>query len=255
MLRIQFNNGSPLRLNLPRADQKQAVLELAQAFLAFETTLPEADRTPFTARLATAVPAALTAQDVAFDQEATRVAASEALKRSEQAARATLRQIRNLLTGHFAATPELAQGWGFMVRQTGRSAGKILMPRKRSEMIACLNEYIEAENGRPEAERFSQPPLATVTALRDDLVQQRQSRNSARHSRLQENGRKETLIEQIYNDLRLALSYLMLIEFDGEPDRNLAQWGFEVVARSPYQPREEMNGEPREEDETVPEPA
>lgn len=250
MLRVQFNNGAPLRVKLPRSSSKQAVLELAQAFVAHEVTRAEAERTPYTARIETAVTAALTAQNAAQDQEAARKAASEALKRTEQAVRRTVRQLRSLLAGHFAATPEQAQAWGFMVRQTGRSAGQILMPQDRAEMITCLNEYISTETARPEAERFPQPPLADLVALRDSLVQQQQSRNQARQSRLQENGRSSNLIEQLFDDLRLALSYLMLVEFEGEPDRMLAQWGFEVVARTPRPPREE-EGEPQVEEELL----
>jgi hypothetical protein len=255
MLRIQFNNGAPLRINLPRPDQKQAILELAQAFVAFEATLPEAERTPFTARLETAVTEAIAAQETAVDQEAARKVASEALKRTQYTAKRTLQKMRSLLAAHFADTPEQAQAWGFMVRQTGRSAGQILMPRKREQIIACLNEYIGTETARPEAERFAQPPLAQVTALRDSLVQQRQSRNVARHSRLQENGRYSSLIEQLFNDVRLGLSYLVLVNFQGAPSRNLARWGFEIVGRNPRQPRDEMNGELLEEQEPLPEPA
>ena len=236
MLRVQFNNGAPLRIKLPRANTKQAVLDLAQAFVAYEATRPEASRTPYTARIETAVTAALAAQD----QEAARKAASEALKRTEQAVRRTVRQLRSLLAGHFAATPERAQAWGFYVRQTGRSAGQILMPQARPELLACLNEYIATETARPEAERFTQSPLAEVVALRDNLVQQQQSRNQARQSRLQENGRGSSLNEQLFEDLRLALTYLMVVEFAGEPDRMLAQWGFEVVARS-RTPREDAS--------------
>ena len=182
MLRIQFNNGALLRINLPRANQKQAILELAQAFVAFEATLPEAERTPFTARLETAVTEAIAAQETAVDQEAARKVASEALKRTQYTAKRTLQKMRS-------------------------------------------------------------------------LVQQRQSRNVARHSRLQENGRYSSLIEQLFNDVRLGLSYLVLVNFQGAPSRNLARWGFEIVGRTPRQPRDEMNGELLEEQEPLPEPA
>lgn len=251
MLRVHFNNGAPLRLNLPRLDQKQAVLELAQAFVAHEATLPEAERTPFTARMETAVTEAFAAQDTAQDQEAARKAASEALKRTQRTAKRTVQKMRSLLAGHFAETPEQAQAWGFIVRQTGRSAGQILMPQKRQEIIACLNGYIDAEAARPELEQFTQPPLATVVALRDNMVQQQQSRNAARHGRLQENGRFDALTEQLFEDTRLALGYLMLVMFEGAPDRTLANWGFEVVARSPRPTREEGDSAPAGEDEVV----
>lgn len=251
MLRIQFNNGSPLRINLPRAYQKQAILELAQAFVAYENSRPIEARTPHTAQIETAVTAAMAAQEIAIDEEANRKSASEALKRTREDARALLRQIRSLLEGRFARTPEQAQAWGFMVRQTGRSAGVILMPKTLTNIRACLNEYIATEQARPELEQFSEPPLAEVIAVRDNLMQQRQIRNLSRQIRLQENGRSDSLIQAIRDDLRKALGYLMLVEFDSEPNRNLANWGYEVVARTPRQPRE---AEPAIEEEML-EPA
>lgn len=251
MLRIHFNNGASLRLALPRPYNKQAIVELAEAFVRYEGTLPEADQTPFTAEIQTALAAVQPALDQASDQEVSRKAASEALKRTEQAAKVTVRQLRSLLTGHFSGTPERAQAWGFIVRQTGRSAGQLLMPQTRAEIVSCLNAYIDTELARPEAERFTQPPLADVAALRDSLVQQQQNRNEAHQLRLQENGRIETLTHDIYENLRLALSYLVLVTFKGEPDRTLAQWGFSVVARTPRPPREP---EPVSETE-IPEPA
>jgi hypothetical protein len=70
-----------------------------------------------------------------------------------------------------------AQAWGFFVRQTGRGAGNILTPRGRDEILTCLNQYIATEEARPSEEQFSQPPLAEVIALRDDLTQQRRLRH------------------------------------------------------------------------------
>lgn len=238
MLRIQFNNGAPLRITLPRAYQKQEIFELAEAFVAYETALPQAEQTPFTANIQAALAEVQVAQEDAASQEAHRKAASEALKRHEQTAKATLNQMRNFLAAHFAHAPEQAQAWGFVVRQTGRSAGQILMPRTRAEIITCLSEYINTETARPEAERFPQPSLADVITLRDNLVQQRQQRNQARQTRLQKNGRVDALAQQLFEDLRLALGYLVLVQFNGQPDRALAQWGYTVVARPPRVPRE-----------------
>lgn len=238
MLRIQFNNGAPLRITLPRAHQKQAIFELAEAFVTYEATLPLAEQTPFTARIQDALTEVQAAQEEAATQEASRKAASEAFKRNHQAARAALSQIRNFLAAHFAHAPEQAQAWGFVVRQTGRSAGQILMPQTRVEITACLTEYINTETARPEAERFPQPPLASLVTLRDSLVQQRQRRNQAHQTRLQKNGRVETLAQQLFEALRLALGYLILVQFQGQPDRALAQWGYAVAARPPRTPRE-----------------
>jgi hypothetical protein len=254
MIRIQFNSESPFRLILPLKQQKQELLELVQAFVQFESSLPVGEQTPFTADLQTALDAALAAQTEAVAQETGRKAASEALKRLDTNARATrVRQIRSLLAGRFAHAPEQAQAWGFFVRQTGRGAGNILTPRGRDEIIACLNQYTATEEARPSEEQFTQPPLAEVTALRDDLTQQRQLRDHAEQRRLSHNTDLDEFCEQLAKQIRLAMAYLLLVRFEGKPDRDLAQWGFELIARAPQQtPDEERPSIPEPEEEPEP---
>ncbi len=248
MIRIQFNNDSPFRLNLPLKQQKQELLELVQDFVQYEDSLPAGEQTPFTADLQTTLDAALIAQTEAVAQETGRKAASEALKRLDGRARTTVRQIRSLLAGRFAHAPEQAQTWGFFVRQTGRGAGNILTPRGRDEILVCLNQYIATEEARPSEEQFTQPPLAEVTALRDDLTQQRQLRDHAEQRRLSHNTDLDDYCEQLARQIRLGLAYLLLVRFEGKPDRDLALWGFELVARSPQQaPDEERPSDPEPE--------
>ncbi len=254
MIRFQFNNGSAHRVILPLKQQKQETITLAQAFMQYENSLPSEDQTPFTADIGTALSTALAAQATSVTQEISRKTASETLKRLDATARSTVGQIRNLLEGRFANTPELAQAWGFFVRQTGRGAGNILTPRGRDDIITCLSQYIANEQARPVAEQFSQPLLADVITLRDDLVQQRQQRDQARQERLSQHTSLEAACEALAKKLRLALAYLILTHYDGEPNRDLAHWGFELVARTPQRDAdEERPSTPEPEEDPLPE--
>lgn len=258
MFRIQFSTGSTHRIRLPQKREKQGLITLAQAFVEKENSLPIAEQTPFTDSLQTTLAAAQAAYTGSIREEVDRKTASETLKRLDVEARTVVRQIRSLLAGRFAQTPELAQGWGFFVRQTGRGAGNILTPHGRDEIVACLNQYIATESARPAEEQFSQPPLAELMTLRDDLVQHRQLRDRAEHQRLSHNADLDELCLELAKQIRLGLGYLLLMQHEGELDRDLALWGFEVVAKSPTSRRTDEEAAeplPEEEMEEVPESA
>ncbi|MBK8903773.1 MAG: hypothetical protein IPM53_21505 [Anaerolineaceae bacterium] len=239
MFRVQYTNSSTHRVVLPYKTQKQALLTLAQAFVTQENSLPPEDRTRYTASIQAALATALAAQAASAAQEVSRKSASETLKRLDAAARTTVSQIRSLMEGRFAYNPEQAQTWGFFVRQSGRGAGNILTPRGRDEIIACLNQYITTEEARPIGEQFAEPPLNEVIALRDELNQRLQQRNQARQERLTHNAALDEACTVLAKELRLALTALLLNNYDGEPERPLGRWGFQLVARTTRLPREE----------------
>lgn len=254
MFRIQYSNGSTHRIVLPYKKQKQALLRLAQSFVAQENSLPPEERTRNTVTIEAALATALAAQTTSAAQEASRKSASETLKRLDSTARSTVSQIRNLMEGRFAHSPEQAQAWGFFVRQSGRGAGNILTPRGRYDIVACLNQYIVTEEARPIGEQFAEPPLDEVIALRDELNQQWQQRNRARQERLTQNAGLDEACALLAKELRLGLAALLL-NYAGEPERELGRWGFELVARTPRPPREAELPLPEEEMVDLPEPA
>lgn len=250
MISVLFSNESTHRVPIPYKTQKQALLRLAQAFVDHENSLLPEDRTRYTASIEAALADAQTAQTDSIAQEASRKLASETLKQLDAAARQTVSQIRSLLQGRFPHTPAQAQAWGFFVRQSGRGAGNILMPRGRLNILACLDQYILTEAARPIEEQFIEPPLAEVIALRDGINQQLQQRNQSRQERLTHNASLEEACTTLAKELRLALTTIVLNKYDGEPERELGRWGFEVVARTPRRPpveeEEPEEGEPEE---------
>lgn len=247
MIRIQYTNSASHRIVLPYKTQKQELLTLAQAFVAQENSLPLEDRTRYTASIETALATALATQAASAAQEVSRKSASETLKRLDATSRTTVSQIRSLMEGRFAYNPEQAQTWGFFVRQSGRGAGNILTPRGRDDIIACLNQYITAEEARPIGEQFTEPPLNDVIALRDDLVHNLHQRDQARQERLTQNAALDEACTTLAKELRLALTALLL-NYQGEPELILGRWGFQLMTRTTRPPREE--GQP-----TTPEPA
>jgi len=250
MFRLQYSNGAPHRITVPYRNQKRELLRLAQAFVTQENSLLPEERTRYTANIEAMLNVALAARNASAAEEANRKAASETLKRLDATACTTVGQIRSLLEGRFKHNPEQAQQWGFFVRQSGHGAGNILTPRGRDDIMVCLEAYIATEEARLAAERFTEPPLADVVTLHDALAQQLVQRNQSRQERLSHNSRLDEACASLAKELRLALADLVLKNFDGEAERDLGRWGFDVVARSPRRLPTEV-APPLPEEETI----
>jgi len=207
-------------------------MTLAEAFTRHEAMLPEIEQTPFTATITQLLQRANTTQMLALQMESQRKEASQAFKRTEEKAVQVAHQIRNLLASRFPNTPEMAQAWGLIVRQTGRNAGQVLLPQKRQEMQTFLSVYIQKEQSLPAAEQIQQPALADVVALREDLLLQKHNRDSALGQRVLYNSQLSQICMDLVDQLRRALGFLLLVNYGGEPSRELEQWGFHVVTRT-----------------------
>lgn len=233
MFALHFNQNSPYQVTLPRLARKQDIITLAQAFTRREAALAARDRTPVYEAMAAILTEAEAAQLAAFASENARKEASESVKELDRAAQKTARQVRDLLAYRFAESPVLAQQWGLTVHQTGRSAGRILLPANRNERLAFLDAYIRKESSQPAEAQFSNPDLSEVTALRDNLKAQLLARQEASQQRKQSNARLTALCEDLRSELRRGLGYLVVVRYDGELDRELEQWGFRITARTP----------------------
>lgn len=232
MISLKVSNGSSYRVPLPDQSKRDELLALARVFIRYESGLPEPEQTPFTGAIQATVSAALKARSDSELAEAERKAASETLKDRDDAIHKTVRHIRNLLSVHLAQEPVRAQAWGFMVRQTGAQAGRILLPEAGPDTRHCLERYIETEEARPAAEQFSLPPLADLINLRDSRQQLWQDRHDAEQRRIQANEALAGHYHKLATDLRLALGHLMLARYGGQIDRGLMAWGFPVVNNS-----------------------
>lgn len=229
---LRSSKRGAYKVELPRENNKGGIMALAQAFVSYESTLASGARTPYYEPMQEALAESRRLQLAIPLSESKRKQASEKYKDAEDAAERIAGQIRNLLAAVFVQAPVMAEDWGLVVRQTGRSAGQILVPHGPQERLAFLEKYIHTESARPEAEQFRHPTLTEVTAVYEALVTQRQAREDAKQQRMRDNDRLNDLCGELFEGLRCALSYLMLTRYNRMADRQLAQWGFYVVART-----------------------
>lgn len=237
-LRIEFN--SPYQLELPNAKKHRDLLALGQAFMRYENTLPTEERTPKTGEINTLVLELRGTHQRAQAAEIERKKSSEALKRTETNIRQLIRMAQNILTATFANEPEQAQAWGFIVRQTGPSAGRILLPSSREEILECVDRYIVMEETRPTTERFTLPPYDLMVNARASLIQHLQEREKYLNLRKQANAEALQLARQLRIALKQALSHLIIYRCNGDICHDLTNWGFRITNRPTSAIREDV---------------
>lgn len=233
MFHFKNSKKAPYKVVLPRANQRAALMELAQAFLTYEGTLAAEAQTPNRRAIETISAEIRRLKQSVTTVEGDRTTASEAFKRAERDSIRTVGQIHNVLDATFAATPERAQAWGLIVRQTGPSAGRILLPQEREDRLAFLETYIRVESDRPEAEQFTLPPLTQVRSVYQAMLDQRQGRDDAKRQRVRENARLAGFYSSLAEELRLAAGYLVAAQPNRQPDPEMNKWGFTIVTNTP----------------------
>lgn len=229
MIQVRFNTNGSHVVRLPKAHQRAAVIELAQQFVAYEQTRPEGERNPVTAKLEALLDQALPCANDRICSERRRMTASEAAKRLDAEARHLVRQIWFIINSRFSHMPEQADAWGFKVKQ---STGRILLPQSRAARLALLSSYLEAEEQRPEHERFTMPDLNEVRRLRDDLAASLKARDVGETQRTVSVNNSHTLARQLHNFLQLGLAALVSGDYDFTITPELKNWGFDVVGRN-----------------------
>ena len=240
MFTLKIDLDSPFRVALPAASKYREILALGRQFVRRDQGLSAAEQFPKLTAIDTIVLEMGAARQRTIEAEAARKEASEALKRTEKTARQMIRMAQNMLEATFATQPEKAQAWGFIVRQTGPSAGRLLLPLSRDEMIDCLDRYITTEMSRPEAEQFTLPSFAQIVSIRDQLKQHLEERDQQLHLRKQNHAQVLAFSRQLRALLKEALTHLILYKCDGTVCRDLENWGFRVTAKSTMAERESV---------------
>ena len=216
-MRCEFDSNGLYTARWPRADEYGRIYDFATTFLRQEDQAPASAHTVFTEdiRVLTTSSGQLLLQKRSGESQ--RVLSSEAVKRLEASAKKFVNQIHSLLEATFPDTPERATEWGFEVKQTGRGAGTILLPRDRTDTLQTLKMYIAQEESRPLAEQFKSPVLSDVKAVYDGLSQNLATRQAGQTQRESGTAQIAAVAEELLDLLQAAMQ----------------RWGLDVVARTP----------------------
>lgn len=228
MVTTKFDTDSDLHLEFPDKNKPLDVVTTVESYLDYESSLPPEEQLPQTPRLTELLERWIASDDSRSKGEHQRAKASESVKQLDQMLSRYVRRMRKTIDAAFPESPVEAKAWGFNSKQTTQN---ILLPRTRKEHLIVLNKYIAYEQSRPEEERFTNPPLAEVIELRDELRQQLKVRATGQTQREKSAADSSAITLEMYNQLQGAVVYLLNFKFDFIVTVELENWGFEVVTR------------------------
>ena len=225
---LRFETNGPYDIRLPQPDQPVEVITLGRNVIAHEESLPVEDRTPYTATIGRLVAKAEALRVTRTRSENRRTAASETLKRLDKRLNAMIDQIMATLKANFLTNLEVAQEWGFKVRQT---TGRLQKPSGRANQIAALGAYIEMEQSRAPEDQFALPSLAEVTTLYAEIETSASAKATGRAGRMQSRVELLAVVEELRNYIQLALHHIVGKYYKFALAPGLQEWGFEVIHR------------------------
>ena len=231
MTRLDFDAKSPYQARCPEARDASAILKLGQTFVTHDQSFRPNNGSPFTGLIAARVETLETGLSSKTTGTIDFMTAGGSLKQLDAQAKLLARQARDTVSGFCAGQSTQGVQWGFGVRQSGRSAGQLLLPATRDEVLKVFEVYIPKELSRPEAERFAFPRLAEVQAVRDGLAGQLAARQQS--GAVKEGSRASSLsvAAELLDLLQAALAHLIVTRFNFKVTPELQAWGYEVIER------------------------
>lgn len=215
-------------LRFPQPTQTTPLIKLSDSFIAFEETLPPEQRSPYYPTIKSLLTQVQVQQESQTEAENKRTIASEQLKRHDRVMNMMLDRILVTLKAKCFGRPEEAQAWGFEVRQ---GTGNILKPTARANRVRALQQYIKKEQSRPVEEQFTEPPLAEVIDLYENMRTALLARDGGVAVRQEASVEIKNTVTSLYNYLQIALHDIMERNYSFDVSPGLEKWGFDVVWR------------------------
>ena len=231
-MQVGFDVKGQYNVRFPVPGKVDQINALATAFLLKEDALSDSARTVYTEDIRALVEQGGELLDQKSSGESQRVQSSEQVKALDKQAADLAKKIHRAMNYEFGDTPAQAAEWGFEVRQTGKRKGTILLPDGRDAILKMLERYIKTEKAHPAADRFTTPALADVQAVVDGLKENLGTRTTAQSQRASGTHQSNAAATKLLDLLQAAAVQIVVKQCDGAVTPDLAQWGFEVTART-----------------------
>ncbi|HRQ37860.1 MAG TPA: hypothetical protein PLD25_08100 [Chloroflexota bacterium] len=230
MVRLDYKGA--YQVKWPRSDAD--ILALGQAYIAHETSLPAAERVaaPSLAEVELAYTAVHNAHTTAHSGEITRAVAAGTYRQTMTIARSNLEiAIIQLKARHFTNLAQLEQ-WGLDTVANGRGV-TVRKPRTDNGWAALLAAYVRKESSLPPADQISNPSLAEMTAVLDNLQTAHAARTAGRNQREANVQARLTQVQRLLDLLQTAAIVLVATRYNGVVTNALQTWGYQVIAARP----------------------
>lgn len=233
MLALQIDSTSDFDVRLPTASTE--LLELGVAYLARENSLPAEARCPVPRLevLRDCLDRAKAAVRDAETHEADRAESSAGREKALDEAIPLLDKAINRLKVLHEDNLAALERWGLSTKVIKGGRISVAKPKGRLDWVQFLTRYVEREQAQPAEARLPIPPLATLAALDEAIRTGRAVRDEGRTARAAAIQRRNEALAELRDLLQMAVVVLTMEKFGHKLSRDLAQWGFSVIARIP----------------------
>ncbi|HNB51949.1 MAG TPA: hypothetical protein PK530_08410 [Anaerolineales bacterium] len=247
MITVRLDANGNYLVRWPTKDTD--ILELASRYLAKQLSLATAAQlkdVPL-ATIQALYAQASTAATTATGGETSRATAAETLRQRIEQVKGYLDLIILRLKGQYADNLAQLKGWGLSTT-AGKRGINLRKPNTQNEVVAFMRAYVAKETGLPENQQITDPPLATLQALLEDIENALTSRITARDQRELNVETRHQVLDELLNWLQVAC-LILVMQNSGKVSTVLQQHGYLVLERV-------SNGSaPDGVMETLPEPA
>lgn len=223
------------------------ILTLASRYIAQQLSLAPAEQlkdVPL-ATVQALYTQASTAATNATGGETTRATSAETLRQRIEQAKGYRDLIFLRLKGQYANNLAQLEGWG-IPSTVGKRGITLKKPGNQNEIIAFLRAYVAKETSLPAEQRITDPSLATIQALLDDIETALANRITARDQREVNVETRGQVLDELLNWLRTAC-LILVMQGGGSVSTTLQRHGYLIVARTrpdEKAPVEGTSGEP-----------
>lgn len=242
MISLRIDNNGAYQVKWPRS--AASVLALGQAYVTHEASLPAGQQlaAPALVVMQAANTAAHTAQAAAGSGEVSRAVAAGLHRQALATAKQRLQvSIAHLKSQNISNLSQLEQ-WGLDTVMTNSGFG-VRQPHTDKQWETFLNAYVIKETSRAANERISNPSLAEMTALRDEVQATRAARTAGRNQREANVQTRTAEVQRLLDLLQGAAVMMVLLRHNGSVTNDLQAWGYEVTAvTAPPVQEEEVSG-------------
>lgn len=235
LLTIKLGVDSGYEWKIPKTPAE--IIALAITYIEFETT--RRTNAPSLELIREALDRAQKGHTAAQSQELNRAEAANVFHRTLDQATPLLKEAFNQLVWKYRDTLARLERWGLLTKIGARGKLLVTKPQKETGWAAFLQTYVTQEASLPEADRITNPPLATLQALAATARTADVDRVSAQHTRETGVATRLAGAGPLLDLLQLACGMLVATQFDGQVTPALQDWGFNIIqtpARTPEPP-------------------
>lgn len=229
-LKMTLGVQSEYEWKLPKTAAE--VIELSRKFSEFEAGRLPGSRllAPSLAQIRDAQVRAEAGQTAAQEGEVARSRSSVIFHNTMTEATPLLKTAIDELLWKYRADLGALEDWGLPVRQGARGKFLVTKPKNISQYTAFLSRYVAKEASLPEADRLTNPPLATLQALAATAQQHDAGRTAGQTTRIQGTAIREAGAGPLLDLLQLACGLLVVTLYDGQITPALMDWGYNIIA-------------------------